>query len=193
VIVIGERGPEVAAHVDVVAPSTRPEPTVPTTERVEPTRPATTEPTTTLRQPEPTVVRPVEPAPTTRVEVPEPTRAPETTKPPTTTRAVVSMELGAQRVALSSQVSLSWGAVDGAAKYVVVRTVAVGGATPAEPVYPPVSPTKVVVQTTAHAHTDVAEAVEGMPITAVRYRVVALDAKAKVIGSSRFVQVNLPR
>ena len=48
VIVIGESGPEVANHVDVVAPSTRPEPVAPTTERVEPTRPATTEPPTTL-------------------------------------------------------------------------------------------------------------------------------------------------
>lgn len=193
VIVIGERGPEVADHVEVVAPTTRPEPTVSTTERVETTRPATTEPPATVRQPEPTVARPVEPAPTSRIEVPETTRAPETTKPPTTTRPLVSMELGAQRVELSSQVALSWSAVEGAVKYVVVRTVAVGGATPAEPVYPPVSPTKVVVQTAARTHTDVAEAVEGTPITAARYRVVALDAKAKVIGSSRFVQVNLPR
>lgn len=193
VIVIGEGGPEVADHVEVVAPSTRQEPVVPTTERVEPTRPATTEPPTTLRLPEPTVPRLVEPLPTPRIEVPEPTRAPETTKPPTTTRLIVSMEIGAQRVELSSQVSLSWSAVAGAAKYAVVRTVAVGGATPAEPVYPPVVPSKLVVQTTARAHTDVAEVVEGVPITAVRYRVVALDAKAKVIGSSRFVQVNLPR
>jgi len=193
VIVIGESGPEVADHVEVVAPTTRPEPTVPTTERVETTRPATTEPPATVRQPEPTVALPVEPAPTTRIEVPETTRAPETTKPPTTTRPVVSMEIGAQRVELSSQVALSWSAVDGAVKYVVVRTVAVGDATPAEPVYPPVSPTKVVVQTTTRIHTDVAEAVEGAPITAAHYRVVALDAKAKVIGSSRFVQVNLPR
>ena len=191
VIVIGEGGPEVAAHVDVMVPSTRPEPAVSTTERVESTRPATTEVPTSLRQPDPTVARPAESAPTTQAA--EPTRAPETTKPPTTTRPVVSMELGAQRVESTSQVSLSWGAVDGAAKYVVVRTVAVGGATPAEPVYPPVSPTKVVVQTTARAHTDVADAVEGSPITAVRYRVVALDSKAKVIGSSRFVQVDLPR
>ena len=193
VIVIGESGPEVASHVDVVAPSTRPEPVAPTTERVEPTRPATTEPPTTLRLPEPTIPRVVEPVPTTSIEVPEKTRAPETTKPPTTTRPIVSMEIGAQRVELSSQVSLSWSAVAGAAKYVVVRTVAVGGATPAEPVYPPVLPSKVVVQTTARVHTDIAEAVEGVPITAVRYRVVALDATAKVIGSSRFVQVNLPR
>ena len=193
VIVIGESGPEVASHVDVVAPSTRSEPVAPTTERVEPTRPATTEPPTTLRLPEPTVPRVVEPVPTTRIEVPEKTRAPETTKPPTTTRPIVSMEIGAQRVELSSQVSLSWSAVAGAAKYVVVRTVAVGDATPAEPVYPPVVPSKLVVQTTARAHTDIAEAVEGVPITAVRYSVVALDASAKVIGSSRFVQVNLPR
>jgi hypothetical protein len=193
VIVIGESGPEVASHVDVVAPSTGPEPVAPTTERVESTRPATTEPPTTLRLPEPTVPRVIEPVPTTRIEVPEPTRAPETTKPPTTTRTIVSMEIGAQRVELSSQVSLSWSAVAGAAKYVVVRTVAVGDATPAEPVYPPVAPSKLVVQTTARAHTDIAEAVEGVPITAVRYRVVALDASAKVIGSSRFVQVNLPR
>lgn len=194
VIVIGEGGPEVADHVDVVAPTTRPEPIVSTTERVEPTRPATTLPPTTVRQPEPTVpARPVEPAPTTSIEAPETTRAPETTKPPATTRAVVSMELGAVRVELSSQVALSWGAVDGTAKYVVVRTVAVGGATPAEPVYPAVAPTKVVVQKTTRTHTDVADAVEGTPITAVRYRVVALDASAKVIGSSRSVQVNLPR
>ena len=194
VIVIGEGGPEVADHVEVVAPSTRAEQVAPTTERVEPTRPPTTEPPTTIRQPEPTVApRPVEPAPTTRLEVPATTRAPETTKPPTTTRLIVSMELGAQRVELSSQVALSWSAVEGAAKYVVVRTVAVGGATPAEPVYPPVAPSKLVVQTTARAHTDIAEAVEGVPITAARYRVVALDASAKVIGSSRFVQVDLPR
>ena len=194
VIVIGESGPEVADHIEVVAPSTRQEQLPPTTEVVEPTRPSTTEAPTTVRQPEPTVAtRPLEAVPTTRIEVPETTRAPETTLPATTTRPMVSMEISAQRVELSSQVSLSWSAVEGAAKYVVVRTVAVGGATPAEPVYPPVLPTKVVVQTTARAHTDVAEAVEGVPITAARYRVVALDSKAKVIGSSRFVQVDLPR
>jgi hypothetical protein len=193
VIVIGESGPEVADHVEVVAPSTRPEPVAPTTERAEPTRPSTTAPPTTVRLPEPTVApNPIEPAPVTRVDVPETTRAPKTTLP-TTTRTVVSMEIGAQRVALSSQVSLSWSAVAGAAKYVVFRTVAVGGATPAEPVYPLVAPSKLVVQTTARAYTDVAESVEGVPITAVRYRVVALDASAKVIGSSRFVQVDLPR
>jgi hypothetical protein len=194
VIVIGESGPEVADHVEVVAPSTRQESAPPTTERVEPTRPSTTEPTTTIRQPEPTVApRPVEPVPTTRIEVPATTLAPETTKPPTTTRPMVSMEISAQRVDLSSQVSLSWSAVEGAAKYVVVRTIAVGGATPAEPVYPAVAPSKVVVQTTARAYTDVADSVEGVPITAARYRVVALDSTAKVIGSSRFVQVDLPR
>ena len=194
VIVIGDSGPEVADHVEVVAPSTRAEQVAPTTERVETTRPPTTEAPTTIRQPEPTVApRPVEPAPTTRIEVPATTRAPETTKPPTTTiRPVVSMELGAQRVETSSQVALTWSAVEGAAKYVVVRTAAVGGATPAEPVYPPVAPTKLIVQTTARAYTDVAASIEGVPITAARYRVVALDASAKVIGSSRFVQVDLP-
>jgi hypothetical protein len=189
VIVIGERGPEVAANVEVVAPTTRPSTTVPTTERVEPTRPSTTVPP----QPEPTVARPAEPAPTTRIEVPAPTRPPETTKPPTTTGPVVLMELGAQRVEQSSQVSLSWSAVDGAKKYVVVRTVAVGGATPAEPMYPAVSPSKLIAQTTALAHTDVAESVEGTPITAAHYRVVVLDEKAKVIGASRAVPVDLPR
>ena len=193
VIVIGDRGPEVADHVEVVAPTTRPEPIPPTTERVDATRPATAEPPTSLGEPAPTVARPVETVPTTRAYVPEPTRAPETTKPPTTTRPVVSMELGAQRVESTSQVSLSWSAVDGAAKYAVVRTVAVGGATPAEPVYPPVSPTKVVVLTTARAHTDVAEALEGQPITAVRYRVVAVDSQGKVMVASRLVQVDLPR
>jgi hypothetical protein len=192
VIVIGDDGPEVADHVDVAPPSTRPEPAPSTTERVEPTRPSTTAPIA-VREPDPTLApRPAEPVPTTRAEEPKTTRAPETTRS-TTTRPVVSMDLGAQRVESSSQVALSWSAVDGAAKYVVVRTVAVGAATPAEPVYPPVSPTKLVVQTTIRTHTDVAESVEGVPITAVRYRVVALDASAKVIGSSRFVQVNLPR
>jgi len=50
-----------------------------------------------------------------------------------------------------------------------------------------------VVATTARAYTDTADSSEGSPITAARYRVVALDATGKVIGSSRFVQVNLPR
>ena len=187
VIVIGEDGPEVADRLDVAEPSTRAEP-APTT-RVE--RPATTEEPADTR-PEPTVAPTVELAPVTRIEVPETTRAPKTTLP-TTTRTVVSMEIAAQRVELSSQVALSWTAVEGAAKYVVVRTVAVGGAIPAEPVYPPVAPSKVVAQTTARVHNDVAEFVEGVLITAARYRVVALDASAKVIGSSRFVQVDLPR
>lgn len=187
VIVIGDDGPEVADRVDVAPPSTRPEPAPSTT--AEPTRPSTTAP---IAVPDPTVApRPVEP-PVTRVEIPETTRAPKTTSP-TTTRIVVSMEIGAQRVELSSQVSLSWSAVPGAAKYVVVRTIAIAGATPAEPVYPLLAPSKLVVQTTARAHTDVAESVEGVPITAARYRVVALDSSAKVIGSSRFVQVDLPR
>ena len=190
VIVIGDDGPEVADRVDVAPPSTRTEPEPSTA--VEPIRPSTTAPTA-VREPDPTVApRPLEPAPVTRVEIPETTRAPKTTLP-TTTRTVVSMEIGAQRVELSSQVSLSWSAVPGAAKYVVVRTIAIAGATPAEPVYPLVAPSKLVVQTTARAHTDVAESVEGVPITAARYRVVALDASAKVIGSSRVVQVDLPR
>ncbi|MEO8692910.1 MAG: hypothetical protein ABI658_05295 [Acidimicrobiales bacterium] len=195
VVVIGERGPEVADHLDVVVSTTRTEPTVSTTERVATTQPTTTQAPTAVREPEPTVApRPVEPVPTTRVEAPATTRAPETTRAATTTtRPLVSMELGAQRVELSSQVALSWSAVAGAAKYVVVRTVAVSGATPAEPVYPPVAPTTLVAQKTTLTHTDVAEAVEGTPITAARYRVVALDSTGKVIGSSRFVQVNLPR
>jgi hypothetical protein len=196
VIVIGEGGPEVANHVDVVVSTTRTEPTVSTTERVPTTQPATTQVPTTVRQPEPTVApRPVVPVPTTRTEAPATTHAPETTRAATTTttRSVVSMELGAQRVELSSQVALSWSAVAGVAKYVVVRTVAVGGATPAEPVYPPVAPTTLVAQKTTLTHADVAEAVEGTPITAARYRVVALDSTGKLIGSSRFVQVNLPR
>ncbi|HUP72206.1 MAG TPA: hypothetical protein VM282_04100 [Acidimicrobiales bacterium] len=187
VIVIGEDGPGVTDRLDVAAPSTRAEP-APTT-RVE--RPATTEEPAATR-PEPTVSPTVEPAPVTRIEVPETTRAPKTTVP-TTTRTVVSMEIAAQHIELSSQVALSWTAVEGAAKYVVVRTVAVGGAIPAEPVYPPVAPSKVVAQTTARVHNDVAELVEGVLITAARYRVVALDASAKVIGSSRAVQVDLPR
>ena len=189
VIAIGERGPEVTDHIDVTPSTTRVE--APPTTRVE-EPPPTTAPVT--RPPETTMPpRPILPAPTTKAEPPETTRKPETTQPPQTTRLVVPMELAAQRVGASSQVSLSWSVVEGAKKYVVVRTVAVAGATPAEPVYPPVSPTKVVVQTTARAHTDVAEAVEGVPVTAVRYRVVALDASAKVIGSSWFVQVDLPR
>jgi hypothetical protein len=162
-----------------------------TTVRVEP--PATTAPPVT-RAPETTLLpRPVEPAPTTKADPPETTRKTETTIPPPTTRIVVTLELGALRIGTSSQVSISWSAVEGAKKYVLVRTVATGGLTPAEPVYPPVAPTKVVVQTTANAHTDVAEALEGVPITSVRYRVVALDLSGKVIGSSGFVQVNLPR
>ena len=200
VIVIGQSGPEVADHVEVGPPSTRPEPTVPTTEQTEPTRPSTTAPPTTVqRQSEVTIApRPVEPPPTARVEPPVTTRAPETTRPTTTittttTRSVASIELSALRVESSSDVSLSWSAVDGVAKYVVVRTVAVGTATPAEPNYPPVAPTTFVVQTTARLYTDVAESSEGSLITAARYRVVALDATGKVIGSSRFVQVILPR
>ena len=190
VIAIGERGPEVTGRIEVAPTTTRVEP--PVTIRIEEPAPTTVAPVT--RPPETTAPpRPVEPAPTTQAAPPETSRTPETTKPPTTTRPMVSMELGAQRVGTSSQVSLSWSAVEGAKKYIVVRTVAVGGATPAEPVYPAVSPTKVVLQTTALAHTDTAEAVEGVPITGVRYRVVALDASAKVIGSSRFVQVDLPR
>ena len=200
VIVIGQSGPEVADHVEVAPPSTRTEPAVSTTERVETTLPSTTAPSTIVpRQPEVTVApRPVEPSPTAGVEPPPTTRAPETTRPTTTVttttiRPVTSMDLSALRVDVSSQVSLSWSAVDGVAKYVVVRTVAVGTATPAEPNYPVVAPTTVVVETTARVYTDTAEMSEGSFITAARYRVVALDSTGKVIGSSRFVQVNLPR
>jgi hypothetical protein len=189
VILIGGRGPELTGRIDVAPTTTRVE--TPTTTRGE--DPTTTLPSTT-RAPE-TTVPPLatEPVPTIKVEPPPTSLKSETTRPPTTTRVVVSMELAAQRVGITSQVSVSWSAVEGAKKYILVRTVAVGGAIPAEPVYPVVSPTKVVVQTTAVAHTDVAETIEGLPITAVRYRVVALDASAKVIGSSRFVQVELPR
>jgi hypothetical protein len=191
IVVIGERGPEVTRRIDVSPTTTRVEsPT--TTVRVE--EPTTTAAPPTTRVPETTAApRPTEPPPTTKVEPPPTTKTTETTRPPTTTRVIVSMELGAQRVGTSSQVALSWSAVEGAYKYVVVRTVAVGGATPGEPVYPIASPTKLVVQTTARTFTDVAETVEGVPITAARYRVVALDSSAKVIGSSRFVQVDLPR
>jgi len=195
VIRIGNDGRAVASRIEVApAPtSTRVEPAPTTTETRVSTTPVTTV-ASPVREPEPTVApRPAEPAPTTRVEVPVTTLAPETTRAPTTTRAVVSMELGAQRVEMTSQVSLSWSAVDGAAKYIVVRTVATAGATPAEPVYPPVAPTTVVVQTTLRTYTDTAESVEGVFITAARYRVVALDGSGKVIGSSRFVQINLPR